>query len=64
MSGNSSHLAGTLDAAMQIGAAQREILRKMRAALQQGDNERALDLARELCGLEASGETSNRTHCQ
>lgn len=57
-----SNLGGLLDAAMQIGATRREILRKMRAALQQGDDSEALKLARQLCGCEKHGQEGNRVN--
>jgi hypothetical protein len=49
---NDSALKGVIDAAIEIADARREILRRMRNALMAGDNAEALNLARELCGLE------------
>ena len=56
------NLGGMLDAAMQIGTARREILRRMRAAFQQGNEVEALKLARQLCGLGQHEQTSNRAN--
>ncbi len=44
-------LGGLFDAAMQIAAERRGILGLLRAALESGDNETALDYARRLCGV-------------
>jgi hypothetical protein len=55
-------LGGLLDAAMQIGAARREILHKMRAAFEQGNEAEALKLARQLCGLGEHEQASNRVN--
>jgi len=52
-------LAGLIDAAMKISQKRRNILQRMRAALEAGDNAEALNSARELCGLETD-ETRNR----
>jgi len=57
-----SRISGTLDAAMKIGAARREILRKMRAAFQQGNEAEALKLARQLCGIGEHEQASNRVN--
>jgi len=62
MDGNNSNLGGMLDAAMEIGAARRETLRRMRAAFQQGNEAEALKLARQLCGLGQHEQTSNRAN--
>jgi len=62
MANDSCGLGGVLDAAMQIGAGRREILRKMRAAFQQGNEAEALKLARQLCGLGEHDEESHRTN--
>ena len=45
-------LKGLVDAAIEIADARREILQRMRTALEAGDNAEALKFARELCGLE------------
>ena len=44
-------VGGLLDAAMQIAAERNGLLRAMRAALENEDNETALNYARRLCGL-------------
>jgi hypothetical protein len=44
-------LDGLIDAALQISSQRREILTRMRSALQKGDDLAALKYARELCGL-------------
>ena len=44
-------IGGLLDASMQIAAERNGLLRAMRAALENGDNETALNYARRLCGL-------------
>jgi hypothetical protein len=47
---------------MEIGATRREILRKMRAAFQQGNEAEAMKLARQLCGLGQHEQTNNRAN--
>ena len=49
-----------MGAALEIAQERREILTQLRAALEAGDNLRALDIARKLCGL--GDAQSNRTH--
>lgn len=44
-------IGGLLDAAMQIATERNGLLRAMRAALENGDDETALNYARRLCGL-------------
>ena len=46
-----SNLKGLLDAAVEIGRKRHDILQRMRAAFERGDNLEALQLGRELCGL-------------
>lgn len=46
------NLGGLLDIAIEIAAKRREILRRMRAALQNSNDQEALDCARQLCGVE------------
>ena len=48
---NEANLKGILEAALQIAAKRREILTRLRAALESGRNQDALALARQLCGL-------------
>ncbi|HEY2123512.1 MAG TPA: hypothetical protein VGH07_07945 [Chthoniobacterales bacterium] len=45
-------LKGLVDAAIEIADARRQILQRMRTALERGDITEALKFARELCGLE------------
>jgi hypothetical protein len=47
-----TNLGGLLDIAIEIGAKRREILRRMRTALQNSNDQEALDCARQLCGVE------------
>jgi hypothetical protein len=51
-------LSGIVDAILEVGRQRKIVLDKLRAALQSGDDCRALDLARQLCGLQ--NEKSNR----
>ena len=53
-------MTGLIDAALEISRERREILMKLREALDSGDESRALGLARQLCGLD--DEKGNRTH--
>jgi len=50
--GHNESVDGILDAALEIAAKLADILHRMKAALLAGDDETALRLARELCGLE------------
>ena len=47
-----TNLGGLLDITIEIGAKRREILRRMRTALQNSNDQEALDCARQLCGVE------------
>lgn len=49
-----------MEAALAIAEERREILVKLRAALESGDDTRALELARELCGVDY--EKGNRVN--
>jgi hypothetical protein len=40
-----------VEAILEVGRKRKAILDRLRAALESGDNDRALELARELCGL-------------
>jgi hypothetical protein len=44
-------LAGVLDAVLDVSRRQAKIIEEMRAALDRGDNEEALNRARELTGV-------------
>ena len=48
-----------LETALDIARERRDILVKLKAALEAGDDARALELARQLCGVDY--EKSNRT---
>lgn len=51
-------ISGVVDAILEIGRQRMVVLDNLRAALQSGDSDRALGLARHLCGLYEEG---NRT---
>jgi hypothetical protein len=55
------NLTGALEAALEIAGKRRETLARLRIALEQGNNAQALNIARELCGLDDEQE-SDRTH--
>ena len=50
-----------VDAIAEVGRQRSELLGKLREALQSGNNLLALDLARELCGLN-NGKQGNRVN--
>jgi hypothetical protein len=52
---------GVLDAALEICRQRRETLGLLRAALQANEHDKAISLAKELCGL-TDDEAGNRTH--
>jgi hypothetical protein len=54
-----SDLGGVLEAATQIATGRRETIARLRVALEQNDSLSALQLARQLCGL---NEESNRAN--
>ena len=47
----------TLDLALQVGRQRREMLHRLRDALEDEDERAALEIARRLCGLRESGES-------
>jgi hypothetical protein len=53
-------LDGVLDAALEIARRRRDTLAQLRAALEAGNQEQAITLAKELCGLTHEQE-SHRT---
>jgi hypothetical protein len=55
----SSALSGVLDSALEIARRRRDTLAQLRAALVAGNQEQAITLAKELCGL-AHVEESHR----
>ena len=54
-------LSGVLDAALEIARRRRDTLAQLRAALEAGNQEQAITLATELCGL-AHDQESHRTN--
>jgi hypothetical protein len=50
---------GIIDAAIEISVKRREALSRLRDALERGDNELALELAKQLCGMESNDEQKN-----
>ena len=48
-----SNLTGLLDAALEIGRKRQDILQRMKAAFEKGDDTEALRAGKELCGLES-----------
>ena len=46
----------TLDLALRVGKQRREMLHRLRDALEDEDERAALDIARKLCGLRDNGE--------
>lgn len=52
-------LKGLIDAAIKIGEARRQTLRRMRAALEAGNQTEALKLAASLCGVDQDEPTSS-----
>jgi hypothetical protein len=47
-----TNLGGLLDIAIEIAAKRRDILRRMRTALENRNDQEALDYARQLCGVD------------
>jgi hypothetical protein len=54
------NMAGVVDAILEVGRQRGALLEQLRAALQSGDDTKALNLARQLCGL--GNEESNPTN--
>jgi len=54
------NITGTVDAILEVGRLRKAVLEKLRAALQSGNVPEALNLARQLCGLQ--NETCNRAN--
>jgi hypothetical protein len=52
--------SGIVDTILEVGRQRKIVLDQLRAALQSGDDCQALDLARQLCGLQ--NEKSNRVN--
>jgi len=55
---------GIVDAILEVGCQRNSLLSQMRSALQSGQNERVIAIARQLCGLshEESHRTNTRIH--
>ncbi len=60
-SGHDLATSGIVDAILEVGFKRKALLDLMRGALKTGDDERVLNLARQLCGL-SNEEKSPRTH--
>ena len=60
MACSEDNMRGLLEAALDISRKRRDILVKLKAALEAGDDIKALELARELCGVDY--EKGNRTN--
>jgi hypothetical protein len=58
--GDSLNITGAVDAILEVGRQRKVVLDQLRTALQSGDDSQALDLARQLCGLQ--NEESNRVN--
>lgn len=56
-----ANIANLVDAVVEVGRQRAALLRSLKAALQCGNNEEALRLSRELCGL-SNDEESNRAN--
>ena len=56
----SASKSALIEAALEIAQERREIMAKLRAALESGNDTRALELARELCGVDY--EKGNRVN--
>jgi hypothetical protein len=51
-----------VNAALEISMRRRAVLGLLRKALESGDEVQALELAKQLCGLERERETGHRAH--
>jgi hypothetical protein len=56
----SPNMQGVIDAVLEVGSQRKAVLAQLRAALQSGNDSGALELARQLCGLQY--EESHRTN--
>ena len=54
------NITGAVDAILEVGRRRKAVLEELRCALQSGNDREALNLARQLCGLQ--NETSDRTN--
>jgi hypothetical protein len=54
------NVAGVIDSVLEVGRQRKVLLDKLRAALESGDDSGALELARQLCGLQ--NEESHRAN--
>jgi len=56
--------SGMADAILEVGGKRKALLDRMRGAFEQGDNEQALNLGRQLCGFSNDQEESARTQAR
>jgi hypothetical protein len=56
---NGLPVSGVVEAILEVGRHRKATLQRLRAALERGDTENALNFARQLCGL--ANEEGNRT---
>jgi hypothetical protein len=54
-----SSLAGLLDTAMEISRKRQDLLQRMKAAFERGDDGEAMTFARQLCGVDQNEQTRN-----
>ena len=54
-------LSGVVDAILEAGQQRKLLLDRMRAALESGANSQALELARQLCGLDEKSHRANQS---
>lgn len=54
-------MSGIVEAILEVGRQRNARLGQLRVALQSGQNELALDIARQLCGISSYEEESHRT---
>jgi hypothetical protein len=54
------NMSGVIDAVLEVGRQRKALLAQLRAALQSGNDSGALELARQLCGIQH--EESHRTN--
>jgi hypothetical protein len=52
-------LKGLINVAIEIAAARRQALQRMRSAVEAGDRDEVFKIAREFCGLDQDDQTRN-----
>ena len=57
-----STLTGVVLAALEISQRRRDTMRRLKAALEGGDDAGALEIARELCGIDHDERNRTNTH--